>query len=69
MRSGWENRSAALFHDVIELVVDHVAKRRGWTWQRYVITPILASAIVLVVILLAVVTSSWWLPALLAAAF
>ena len=57
-----------MFHDVIELVIDHVARRRGWTWQRYVITPILASAIILAMILLAVATLDWWVPALLAAA-
>ena len=57
-----------MFHDVIELVIDYVARRRGWTWQRYVITPILASAIILAMILLAVATLDWWVPALLAAA-
>ena len=67
-RSGWESRSAAMFHDIIELLFDHIAKRRGWTWQRYVITPILSSAVILALILLAFVTSNWWLPALLAAA-
>jgi hypothetical protein len=64
----WENRSAALFHHIFELLFDHVARGRGWTWQRYVITPILSFAVILALILLAFVTSNGWLPALVAAA-
>jgi hypothetical protein len=55
-----------MLHDLIELLVDHSTKRRGWTWRRYVFVPIIASVVVLALAALAFVTAGWWLPALFA---
>lgn len=53
-----------MLHDLMEYFVDRTAKRHGWTWQRYVITPFVASAIVIGLIYLAISTAHWWIPAL-----
>ena len=54
-----------MLHDLIELLIDEKARRHGWTWQRYVVTPLIASAISLGLACLAFVTAGWWLPLLL----
>ena len=57
-----------MLFDLIEHLFDHAAKRRGWTWQRYVLTPLLTVATLAALLGLAFVTAGWWLPALLGAA-
>ena len=55
-----------MLYDLVELVLDHFAKRRGWTWQRYVIVPFITAATLAILLYLAVISSRWWLPALFA---